>query len=178
MSLITILNASLYDTGGSILEPPTGNPPDLSNLHIQDALTKDNIPVGGRAGWSDDYIQTMAIHKAPLQYVSAGNFVDGDANVVTNSFWCHRTSSILISGYSTTNNCVVEFRLIYGDINAVLHATQSYTLSALDIETQNDAGDDVYLCESVDVDNFGANYVGMQIISVTNGDIEIFLAGV
>lgn len=154
-----------------IFQSGEGSPPEYIDLHIRDSESGEHIPVAGVEDRDGDYVQTVMVQYAPLEFQEAGLNLTG--GTITKAFWARRLSKIVVRMLLENSNSQGTIRLIREDSNGARTISEAKTVNAIIEENGK------YLAEEAIFNTYGANRVRIYIESLTNSaGVDVYVAGV
>jgi hypothetical protein len=146
-------------------------PPVLPDLHIEDSVSAEDMPVAGIEGWDSDYIQVISICNAPCDLQGDGTQLA--VNGASAQFWCRRLSTLLLSSEFSEAAATAKIRLKFTDKNDKVFVTEELDLLATSIQNGS-----LYIGEILKYELTGANQVSAIITQISAGTVALYLAGV
>jgi hypothetical protein len=146
-------------------------PPDLPNLHIQDAETLVNTPVAGNDGWESDFLQAQTLCYVPMSF---GTPETGKVALdESEAYWSRRQSKALLRINFSNSGANTVIRPLYTDDSDVVSVGDSVTITAT---ARQDGG--AYMAPVEVFEVYGANKIAFVIESISVGTLDLSVAGV
>lgn len=146
-------------------------PPELPNLHIQDAETLLNVPVAGNDGWDSDFLQAQTLCCIPMTFGTPELALAAHAG--TETYWSRRQSKVLVRINFSSSGANAVIRPLFTDTADVVSVGESVTVTAL---ARQDGV--AYMSPLQVFELYGANKIGFVIDSISAGTIDVSIAGV
>ena len=140
----------------------------LKILNIQDAETRENVPVLGFQSESN-YVQGLIGVTIPLKFYQVGSGLAGGE--LTDKLELRGLTNLILKLNFSDPSSVAQMRVILEDVNGLKIVSE-----LIAIASTNEQENGKYLGEYAMFKTHGASYAQLKIETISSGTLDVFLA--